>query len=64
MVKDACALPRINETLDCLNGLVLFSALDLKYGYWQVELDEQSKPMTTFMVGPLGFYKCERFPFG
>ena len=36
----------------------------LKSGYWQVEMDEESKPLTAFTVGPLGFYECERMPFG
>ena len=26
-------------------------------------MDEESKPLTAFMVGLLGFYKCERMPF-
>ena len=26
-------------------------------------MDEDSKPLTAFTVGPLGFYKCERMPF-
>ena len=25
-------------------------------------MDEESKPLTVFTVGPLGFYKCERMP--
>ena len=40
------------------------SSLDLKSGYWQVELDDESIPLTAFTVGPLGFYECVRMPFG
>ena len=63
-IKDAYSLPRIEETLDCLGGSIIFTSLDLKSGYWQVEMDEMSKQLTAFTVGPLGFYKCERMPFG
>ena len=63
-VKDAYSLPRIEETLDCLNRAQWFTSLDLKLGYWQVELDKESKALTAFTVGPLGFYQCERMPFG
>ena len=63
-MKDAYSLPRIDETLDCLNGAQWFTSLDLKSGYWQVELDEDSKALTAFTVGPLGFYQCECMPFG
>ena len=64
MIKDTYSLPRIDETLDCLEGAIIFTSLDLKSGYWQVEMDEESKALTTFTVGPLGFYECERMPFG
>ena len=63
-IKDAYSLPRIEESLDCLNGAVIFTSLDLKAGYWQMEMDEESIPYTAFMVGPLGFYECVRMPFG
>ena len=48
---------------DCLNGSQWFTSLDLKAGYWQVQLDEDSKPLTAFTVGPSGFCECERMPF-
>ena len=54
-VKDAYLLPWIDETLDSLQGSQWFSSLDLRSGYWQVEIDEESKPLTAFTVGPLGF---------
>ena len=63
-VKDGYSLPRIEDTLDCLHGAVWFSTLDLKSGYWQVELEEDVKPLTAFTMGPLGFWECERMPFG
>ena len=63
-IKDAYSLPQIEESLDCLNGASIFTSLDLKSGYWQVELDDESIPLTAFTVGPLGFYKCVRMPFG
>ena len=63
-VKDAYLLPWIDETCDSLQGSQWFSSLNLKSGYWQVEMDEESKPLTTFTVGLLGFYECKRMPFG
>ena len=63
-IKDTYSLPRIKESLDCLNGAQIFSSVDLKSGYWQVELTEESKAMTAFTVGPLGFYECIHMPFG
>ena len=50
MIKDAYSLHRITETFDCLNGAKWFTSLDLKAGYWQVELDLDSKPLTAFTV--------------
>ena len=63
-VKDAYSLPRIDETLDCLNGAQWFTSLNPKSGYWQVKLDEESKALTAFTVSPLGLCQCEHLPFG
>ena len=63
MIKDAHSHPLIEETLDCLNGAEWFTSLDLKSGYWQVEMEEDSKALTAFTVRPLGFYECERMSF-
>ena len=64
LLKMLIVSPRIDETLDCLNGVEWFSSLDLKLGYWQVEMEKDSKALTAFAVGPLGFYECKCMPFG
>ena len=50
--------------MDSLNGLCIFTSIDLKAGYWQVELDPGSIPLPAFTVGPLGFYECIKMLFG
>ena len=62
-IKDAYLLPCIDETLDSLQGLQWFSSLDVKLVYWQVKMDKESKLLTAFTVGPLGFYECKRMLF-
>ena len=57
-------MPRIDDTLHSLAGSKYFTTLDLKSGYWQVELKECDKYKTAFQVGSLGFFECNRMPFG
>ena len=62
--KDSYSLPRIEHVLDKLLGSTILTTLDLKAGYWQVEMVQECKPYTAFTCGPLGFYECETMPFG
>ena len=57
-------MSRIQEALESLVGTGHFSCLDLKSRFWQIKMDEASKQYTTFTVGNLGFFKCDRMPFG
>ena len=63
-IKDAHALPRIEEILEGLAGNKYFTVIDMKSGYHQIEIEEEHKERTAFTVGPLGFYEYERMPFG
>ena len=64
-IKDAYLMPNIEETLDHLHGAKWFSCLDLQAGYWQVEMAEEDKAKTAFCLGGnLGFWECNRMPFG
>jgi len=63
-IKDAYALPRIEEIFDILHGARYFSTLDMKAGYHQVPIEESHKERTAFTVGPLGFWQYRSMPFG
>ena len=63
-IKNAQSLPRIEDSLDCLDGATIFTSLDLQLGYWQVEMTGARKPLTAFTAGPLRFYECVWMPFG
>ena len=56
-------MPSIEEIATRLNGAKLFSVFDASSGFWQVELDEESRMLTTFNI-PFGRYCWKRMPFG
>ena len=62
-VKDSYPIPRIDESLDSLSGAKCFSTLDLCSGYWQVELDQEAKEKSAFVVRG-GLYQWTVIPFG
>lgn len=61
--QDPFPLPRIDDIFDRLNGSKWFTAIDLKAGYWQIEMEETSIPKTAFST-PDGHYEFTRLPFG
>lgn len=63
-IKDAHALPRIEEILEALAGNSYFTVIDMKSGYHNVEIEEEHKERTAFTLGPLGFYEYNKMPFG
>ncbi len=49
-IKDAYALPNLEEAFSVLSGSKWFSGLDLKSGFYQIEMEEADKQKTAFAV--------------
>ena len=62
--KDAYPLPRMQETMESMVGARHFSCMDLKSGFWQVQMDEESRQYTAFTVGSMGVYEFLHMPYG
>lgn len=56
-------IPKSEDILSRLSGKRVFTVLDLRNGFWQMELDRSSSDLTTFMT-PFGRFRWNRVPFG
>jgi Reverse transcriptase (RNA-dependent DNA polymerase)/RNase H-like domain found in reverse transcriptase len=63
LVADKFPLPRMDEILDELGRAKYFSVLDLKAGFHQTEILEESKKVTSFSTSS-GHFHFNRLPFG
>ncbi|UYV84943.1 K02A2.6-like [Cordylochernes scorpioides] len=48
--KDVYPLPRIDDALDTLTGSRYFSTMDMRSGYWQIEVDDKDRKKTPFIT--------------
>ena len=60
---DIHPLPRIDELIEDVAGNRYYCTLDLKDAYYQCQLDEESRDITTFSDGK-NLYRFKRLPFG
>ncbi len=49
-IKEFQPIPRIDDNLDALSGSTWFACLDLRSGFWQIDIDEASRPKTSFSI--------------
>ena len=56
-------LPTIEDITTRLHGAKVFTVLDVRKGFWHVELEKDSSFLTTFNT-PFGRYRWKRMPFG
>ena len=57
-------LPKLDELYVKLKGYKVFSNLDLRSGYYHIDLSDSAKPKSAFVLSSLGKYQFNRVPFG
>ncbi|XP_055621859.1 uncharacterized protein K02A2.6-like [Toxorhynchites rutilus septentrionalis] len=63
VLREKHPLPVIDELLSSIRGAVLFSKLDIKEAYHQIEILEKSREITTFIT-KFGLFRYKRLMFG
>lgn len=63
VIRERHPIPTVDEVLHDVNNAVMYSKLDLRWGYHQIELDPKSREITTFVTHK-GIYRYKRLMFG
>lgn len=61
--REHYSIPTSNDITSQLTGKCIFSVIDMKDGFWQLQLDDESADLCTFN-SPFGRYRFNRVPFG
>nr|CAI5851281.1 unnamed protein product [Callosobruchus analis] len=62
--KDAYPMPLIDSVINKLRDARFLSSIDLKSAFFQIPLDEESRPKTAFAVRGRGLFEFCVMPFG
>lgn len=63
-LKDCQPLPRIDDSLDALSGSKWWSCLDMKSGYWQIDISEEDRHLTAFAIPGGEQWQWRKLAFG
>lgn len=63
ILRERHQMPTVDELTADLNGATVFSKIDLTSGYHQLELNNESRPITTFSTH-IGLFRYKRLNFG
>ena len=62
-IRGVYPIPRIDDTLDQLQHAKYFTSMDLRSGFWQIELDPNSRDKTAF-ISHADLFRFRFMPFG
>ena len=57
------AMPRLDDVIDALSGSTIYSVTDMRQGFWQLGVHEDSRDKTSFTCHE-GVFRFKRLPFG
>ena len=63
IIRERLPIPTVDEVLESLNGSTVFSKLDLRWGFHQIELEPNSRDITSFATDD-GIFRYKRLSFG
>ena len=63
IIRERLPIPTVDEVLEELNGSTVFSKLDMRHGFHQIELHQDSRDITTFITHE-GLFRYKRLSFG
>ena len=63
VIRERHPIPTLDEVIQNMNQSKIFSKLDLRYGYHQLELEVSSRYVTTFATH-IGLFRYKRLMFG
>lgn len=63
VVKDRYPLPLMEDVIESLHGYKVYSSIDLRNGFYHVDVEESSVKYTSFIT-PDGQYEFVKAPFG